>query len=201
MIIDEQPVRFGWGTVVRLSEFPELLARFQQNVPSKGNKPTTSEIEQLAIELAKNNFREADLQSFIKTVCHWGGYAGIAGRVIRNNSGGHISATFRKAYQKAQNGSLVEALEALRHIKDLRSVSFASKHLKFLAPDSAVVLDSIISERLAYQMNSAGYRDFLADCRTILQNIVAFRLEYSGWGKSGWRISDVEMAITAKLRF
>jgi hypothetical protein len=28
------------------------------------------------------------------------------------------------------------------------AVSFASKHLKFLAPDHAIVLDSILSKRL-----------------------------------------------------
>jgi hypothetical protein len=200
MIVNEQPIRFSWETGISLAEFPELLARFQQNVPSRANKPTTAEIEQHAAVLVKNNFRKADLQSFIKTVCNWGGYPGIAGRILKQNRNDKVAVVFRTAYQQAQDGNVVEALKTLQQINNLGEVSFASKHLKFLTPDRAVVLDSIISKRLAYPMNREGYRDFLADCHTILQHIVAAKLEYTGWGVNGWRVSDVEMAITAKLR-
>jgi hypothetical protein len=201
MFVNEQPIRFSWGTVIRLDEFPQLLVRFQQHVPSRANKPTTSRIEQIATELAKDDFHEPDLQMFIRTVCSWGGYEGIAGRVIKYNRIEQLITVFRTAYQQAQNGEVVEALEALQQIKHLGSVSFASKHLKFLAPERAVVLDSIISNRLGYPMNSVGYGDFLATCHTILKYIDAANLKYTGWGARGWRISDIEMAITAKLRF
>jgi hypothetical protein len=201
MRVNEQPVRFGWGTVIHLDEFPQLLARFQHNVPSRADKPTTPEIERRAADLAKGNFGENDLQIFIRTVCSWGGYEGIAGRVFKYNRIEQLAVIFRKAHQQAQNGEVVEALQTLQQIRHLGSVSFASKHLKFLAPERAVVLDSIISKRLAYPMNPKGYQDFWNDCNTILQHIDAANLEYTGWGASGWRISDVEMAITAKLRF
>ncbi|HZS64247.1 MAG TPA: hypothetical protein VFA53_07105 [Xanthobacteraceae bacterium] len=201
MIVDDQPIRFGWATVINLSEFPGLLTLFQQNVPSRSNKPTTADIERHGAQLIECKFRKTDLQSFIRAVCSWGGYPGVAGRVINNNRIEDVKATFRKAHQQAQNGNVVEALKALQGIKNLGGVSFASKHLKFLAPKAAVVLDSVISERLAYPKNPDGYKEFLADCHTILQHIVAAQLKYTGWAPSGWRVSDVEMAIFAKLRF
>lgn len=201
MIIDEQPIRFRWEFVVTLTEFPALLLIFQQNVPSRPNKPTTAEIEKRAANLADNDFRVTELQSFIKTVCNWGGYPGIAGRIIKNNEINEIATIFRKAYRQALDGDVIEALETLQQIKGLGKVSFASKHLKFLAPERAVVLDSIISERLGYRMNAGGYARFLDDCNTILSHVLTGGLEYTGWAKEGWRVSDIEMAIFAKIKF
>jgi hypothetical protein len=79
-------------------------------------------------------------------------------------------------------------------------ISFASKHLKFLAPDGAVVLDSIIEEQLGYAKNLAGYATFLTDCHDILNACNQFGIRYTGWGAQGWRVSDVEMAIFQKIR-
>jgi hypothetical protein len=79
------------------------------------------------------------------------------------------------------------------------AVSFASKHLKFLVPERAVVLDSSISERLGYPRTPDGYLAFLGDCRSILEHATACNLHYTGWGKQ-WRVSDIEMAIFETLR-
>jgi hypothetical protein len=79
-------------------------------------------------------------------------------------------------------------------------VPFASAHLKFLAPDRAVVLDSNISARLDYPKTPEGYLRFVEDCRRILQRINEAGLSYPGYGAAGWRVSDVEMAIYESLR-
>jgi hypothetical protein len=79
-------------------------------------------------------------------------------------------------------------------------ISFASKHLKFLAPDDAVVLDSIIAEQLGYATNLAGYGTFLTDCHDVLNACNQFEIRYTGWGAQGWRVSDIEMAIFQKIR-
>jgi hypothetical protein len=92
-------------------------------------------------------------------------------------------------------------LIALQKVKNLGKVSFASKHLKFLAPDAAVVLDSVIRNGLGYPDSPEGYQDFLNDCHTILDHAIANGLKYTGWGTNGWRVSDIEMAIYAKLKF
>jgi len=202
MIVDEQPIRFTWGPIINLVEFPHLLLTFQQRVPSRPNKPTTAEIERRASDLVKSNFaNKDDLRDFIRTVCNWGGYPGIAGRILKGSRIERIAATFQKAYRQAQGGNVVEALKTLQQTKSLRGVSFASKHLKFLAPEKAVVLDSILSGRLGYRMDVDGYARFLNDCNTILHHILAEEVKYTGWATSGWRVSDVEMAIFAKVKF
>lgn len=39
-------------------------------------------------------------------------------------------------------------------------VSFASKHLRMLAPEKYAVLDDVLSEGLGFALNSKGYRLF-----------------------------------------
>jgi hypothetical protein len=68
------------------------------------------------------------------------------------------------------DGRVVESLTILLQVKNL-GISFASKHLKFLAPKNAVVLDSIIEEQLGYATNPAGYGAFLTDCSEILDGL------------------------------
>jgi hypothetical protein len=57
------------------------------------------------------------------------------------------------------------------------AVSFASKHLKFLAPEKAVVLDSIVSKRLGYELTPDGYQAFLNDCRRIRDRSISCGLD------------------------
>jgi hypothetical protein len=201
VIIKERPIRFSWGTVINITEFPELLVLFQKKVSGGPNKLTTADIEKQSARLARHDFDGQRVQDLIRSVCKWGGYPGIAGRIINNNQPQRLGDLFRESYKKAHSGMVVEALQTLQKIKMLGGVSFASKHLKFLAPDFAVVLDRIISERMAYPLTPGGYRVFLNDCQTILRRIVSARLEYTGWGDEGWRVSDVEMAIFAKLNY
>jgi hypothetical protein len=196
MTIDE-PERDAccWCVVIKLQELPELLRCFQNRLPH------TREIEQQATRLVASGFQVSELRQFINAVCKWGGYSGVAGRVIKieNNAEPELRSRFRSAYSDLVAQNDVAAIKRLLELKGL-TVSFASKHLKFLAPDRAVVLDSVISARLGYAMTPEGYQAFVNDCRRILDRVVADNLEYPGWGAKGWRISDVEMAIYEKLR-
>jgi hypothetical protein len=197
MIVDEQHDHFRWrtGVSVELSEFPHLLRLFQTEV--KG----TDLIEQQGELLARNDFPNEELEKFIREVCKWGGYSGVAQRVINQNPPESLTSRFRAANTAAHDGDAIAALEKLLQLKQL-AISFASKHLKFVAPNQAVVLDSIISERLYGEGKpSVGlYKMFLADCRSIRQRIISEGLEYTGWAQDGWRVSDVEMALFAKLK-
>ncbi len=179
--------------MIKLTEFTELLRRFRNRVSN------TDDIERQAERLANGGFKEKALTDFIHAVCMWGGYAGIAGRVIKNNQPPKLARRFNEARQNAHRGMVLEALKTLQSIKGLGGVSFASKHLKFLAPESAVVLDSIISNGLGYALTLEGYQSFLDDCGVILDRIIDAKLKYPGWGANGWRVCDVEMAIYAKL--
>jgi hypothetical protein len=97
--------------------------------------------------LARNNFPDKELEEFIRCACKWGGYSGIAQRVINRNRPESLASLFRAARTAAHDGDVVAALEQLLQVKQL-GISFASKHLKFLAPNQAVVLDRVISAHL-----------------------------------------------------
>jgi hypothetical protein len=186
MTLDEaRPDTYSWGFTIRIDELNDLLSDFIRKEPS------TTRIEEQAQRLVKSKFQLAELRNFIKAVCSWGGYSGIAGRVIKNNDGAKLRDAFRSAHSHANAGDDLAAIRSLLDLNGL-AVSFASKHLKFLAPENAVVLDSIISKRLGYELTPNGYQAFLNDCRRILERAKAS-------GREGWRVSDIEMAIFEKL--
>jgi hypothetical protein len=147
----------------------------------------------------QGGFQISQLRQFIKAVCHWGGYPGVAARVIKNNMEPALRYAFEAAHSHVTAQDDISAIKSLLKLKGL-AVSFASKHLKFLAPEKAVVLDGTISARLGYALTPDGYQAFVSDCRRILERALADRLTYSGWAKNGWRVSDIEMAIFEKLR-
>jgi Putative 8-oxoguanine DNA glycosylase OGG-like protein len=184
-----------WNFEISTQEFPKRLVEFFQTLPSG---PLTHSTEELGEQMIARGFQHEELNNFIVAVCNWGNYPGIAARVIQNNHPDDLAALFRQAYREADKGTVTEALATLQRVNEF-GISFASKHLKFLAPNKAVVLDSIIETRLGYARNLAGYENFLTNCHLILAELQTHNIEYPGWGAKGWRVSDVEMAIFAKL--
>lgn len=181
---------------IDLSEYPDLLMRFM------AEDPDTQRIELLGRELIEEGVAEEALKVFIRAVCKWGGYPGVSGNIFKNNDTSFLLVAFRAAIKALE---LADPVSALRHLISVRNlgISFGSKHLKFLAPDQVVVLDSIISRRLGYPIDDAdlsGFASFLDDCRRIRDLLRTSRVPYPGWGSDGWRISDVEMAIFQALR-
>jgi hypothetical protein len=178
---------------LRLDEFPELIRRHKDKVPR------TLNVEALAERFVASGFAEGDVLPFIMDVCRWGGYPGIAGRVKRDNQLADVSAALRAGYINARGGSAGDGLVAINKIKGL-GISFASKHLRFLAPETAVTLDSFISERFGYALSVKGYERFINDCQSVLFEIRQASIEHPFNAVGGWRICDVEQAIFAKLR-
>jgi hypothetical protein len=142
---------------VDLDQFPDLARKHRKLCPD------TPDVEALGLKFVLDGFPEADVINFVRRVCRWGGYAGIAGRVSRDARPPAISAALRAGYNLAIGGSPGNGLRAINGLRGL-GISFASKHLRFLIPQSAVVLDSVISGRLGYSMSIEGYESFLADC-------------------------------------
>lgn len=183
---------------LELSELPTLFERFITPRPASQDS-RTPDIEKFAASVIVSGFPAEDTQTLIRRICHWGGYAGVAGRVLRDNGPSILHDHLTSATAMVNKGDVGGALDRLQKIKGL-GLSFAPKHLKFLAPDRAVVLDSIISSNLGYPMTRPGYEAFLADCQTILHMARQAGVAYPGWGPNGWRVSDIEMAIFQKLR-
>jgi hypothetical protein len=162
----------------------------------------TMELEVKARQLLMTDFSRQQLSDFIRAVCAWGGYPGTAERVLSQNNWPDIQRQF---------GSAIAALSldppnlqsALRAVQDLRhlGLSFASKHLRLLRPDVCPVLDSTLSEKLGYPLDSRGYQRFSDDC----QKVAAF-LQQLGvrnpLGRDGgkWFPADVEMALFVYIK-
>ena len=193
------PVSLGDGRLqfvqlaLSLDEFPVLLKNFH------AAEPDTSAIEKEAQTLAEHGFPVHEIVTFVKRVCSWGGYAGVAGRIQKHNLPGSLVKAFRMAHAANQRDAIVEAMNALLELSGF-GVSFASKHLKFLDPARHVVLDSIISTRLGYPRDVDGYCRFLVDCRMISRMLDDARISPSHEAGAPWRVADVESAIFQKLR-
>ena len=183
---------------LELSELPALFEQFIAPRPASQDS-RTQDIEKFAASIIASGFPAEGTGALVRQICHWGGYAGVAGRVLNGNETADLHDHLTSATAMVNKGDVGGALDRLQKIKGL-GLSFASKHLKFLAPDQAVVLDSIISSNLGYPMTRPGYEAFLADCHTILRMARQTDVAYPGWGTNGWRVSDIEMAIFQKLR-
>lgn len=177
---------------IPLRDFPTLLQAHLDG------EPTTSEIEQLGANYVAGGFRSEDTENFVRAVCRWGNYPGVAGKVLKHNDLKFIRDQLQKAHAKIAASDPGAAIQSVTSIKCL-AVSFGSKHLKFLCPDGAVVLDKIISERLGYLRTPEGYVEFLNDCCAIRDVLNEAKIAASKQ-RPEWRVCDVEMAIFIKLR-
>ena len=179
-----------WMTI---TDFPHYLEI------GLNSDPATRYVEKEAKSLIQAGFPEQQTISFVKSVCKWGNYPGVGGRVIKNNTPDEIVSAMRSATKATNEGNVEGALKELLRLKGL-AVSFASKHLKFLDPTKHVVLDSVISSKLGYPMSTEGYREFVADCQQTLEFVIESKVPCPIEDQVGWRIADIEMAIFQKLR-
>lgn len=176
-------------------DFFSALTRY---LSPKRRTGRTLKIEQEAAQLAARAFADdADLAEFVKTVCWWGGYSGIWGRVLKENNLEEIRTCLiaAKAAVEQETPDLQTAIREVRALQSL-GLSFASKHLRLLWPRHCPVLDSQLHEQLGYPMNSTGYITFAQHCRE-----VATFLKLEGvanparGGQPEWYVADVEAAV------
>lgn len=185
----------GRASIVRLSfELDDLPSYLKMGLDAD---PATLDVECVGRRLIADQFSEELSADFVKAVCKWGNYPGIAGKIIKHNSLSKIAGALRSATKYTTNNDLKSAIESIIQLHGL-AVSFGSKHLKFLDPTRHVVLDSIISERLGYLRTPEGYVEFATDCariRDALHDASILRED-----NQPFRIADVEMAIFQLLR-
>jgi hypothetical protein len=180
------------GHNIPFDSFPELHGRHLQKVNN------TQQLEQDGARLIRDGFPFDNLEQFIRQVCRWGGYPGIAGRVLNRNGQQEIIQRFSDtilAFAAAQPAAA--ALASLNHLTDLGTPSFASKHLRFLRPDICPVLDRFLSRDLGYPFSTAGYQQMSDNCieiGTLITNQLGPLDEGRPWGAA-----DVEMSIFAFL--
>ena len=125
----------------------------------------TKEVEDLGAALARKPTPAASLE-FSEAVCDWAMGKRVWANLInrhhdcgQNALGKKLCAWFQGI--KGTNDMDVEAaIKPGIAIKGL-DVSFASKHLRMLDPHRFAVLDSVLSEKLGFALNVAGYKLFM----------------------------------------
>lgn len=160
----------------------------------------TQAVEQIAVTTRRARFSGPAVGLFVKAVCGWGNYPGVAGKVLGKGRLALVVSAFQAADACLTRNDPNQALMEVQRLYGLGRVSFASKHIRMLAPDKAVVLDSVISERLAYPLDATGYRSFLNDCILIRNDLNAAGAVNPVDLHGLWRVADVEMAIYSVLR-
>jgi len=164
--------------------------------------PTTNTVETVARDLIDSQFTEAGCRNFIKEVCRWGGYSGIATRVLGNNSITDIRNAFRMATEQLtiENPDIIIALQIINGLRQLKQTSFASKHLRFLAPKICPVYDSILQHRLPYAANPLGYAAFAGDCIKVGEELTRRKIPNPWTDRNGtWFAADVESCLYTQL--
>lgn len=185
----------SFETKIPLADFPHLVEEHMRHYRD------TRPLEIFGKELLVRDFPLAELEQFIRRVCHWGGYSGIAGRIFNRNSIVDIRQIFLKVARlfDQESPDIKAALQKINTIKGLGTPSFSSKQLRFLFPETCPILDSI-NKSLGYAFNPEGYEQLAKDCA-----IVALALEKAAIPNpmnrpnNKWFVGEIDMAIFAYL--
>ena len=171
-----------------IEKIPCLLECHQRQYPG------AKELERIAKKLINNKFQPTESVEFVKKVCKWSkGYGFVLQKTIPdNNKPEEIASALCEAYVIAQK----DAARGVERIKKLQEVgqSFASKMLRFLLPDHAVILDRIIRDKCDYKETVHGYTKFLKFCQDLRKQ--ARRSQKLPANLRGrLRICDIEAAL------
>ena len=185
-----------FGLVLPFADFPALVDAHLKAFPR------TPAIEASGQHLCEAGFPEGPLESFVKDVCSWGNYAGIAGRVLKRNSLPDIRAVLIRAVAELDGDTprYGAALHRVNTLNGLGEPSFASKHLRFLRPQHCPVFDSLLREGLPYSFDPEGYAQFAADCRELAHALKQAGVNNPRNRPQGvWFAADVEAAVYAHV--
>lgn len=180
--------------------FPSLVERHLERVAN------TAQLEFEGEALLASDFDSAALESFVRGVCRWGGYPGIAGRVLKNNDMDHLRSCFGEAAsalraEGARADSARMALMALNRLKGLGTPSFASKHLRFIQPAACPVLDRVIHNSCGYAFGPRGYSAYVDDCAVAAEYLDAASVRNPFPGRDRWHAADVDAAVFSHVRW
>lgn len=176
-----------------IQDFPDRILRHRLEFPD------VDVLETVATQLVKADFPQAASLRFLRQVCRWGGYYGIAARVRKHNTPEAITAAFKTALGLLHKGDAASALRAINDLHSLRRPSFASKFLRFLAPQSASILDRVISHRTGIPLTPDGYEQLVRACQDVVTQLVEVGVPNPVRKNGEWFIADVEAAFYADM--
>lgn len=165
--------------------------------------PFTKFLEDYSQSFTLAGLPDEEALLFVRMVCAWGGLRGKNFQLFRESvamlqqNGRSLGSLLRQAKNHSEQGKFQEAIIAFDGLKGL-GVSFRSKILRFLCPDSAAILDSIISDRLGYRNSAKGYEAFVTDCIGIRDRLNQKKCPHPL--ERPWQTTDVEMGVFTKVK-
>jgi len=165
-------------------------------------------LESRGAELTDCGFLGEQVEPFVRDVCRWGGYPGIAERVLRRAGGDTLRKAFSEALEClaagascADGSAQAAALRRVNLLPGLGSVSFATKHLRFLRPCWCPVLDSLVRCGFGYSDDPEGYAQWSRDCLHVARLLAQAQIARPGDNPPrSWNAADVEAALFAALQ-
>lgn len=150
------------------------------------------QIEKEGEKLLSKDFPDDESANFVLKVVDWGKGFYICNKFKTGNETRDIASKLRQASKLVNDCNQPE--KAVSEVQQLNFLgqSFASKIVRFMHPEHAVILDSVIRDNLGYPQSEEGYNEFLDDCRTILDSVRGTH--------PNLRICDIESVIYAKLQ-
>ncbi|MCC5797023.1 MAG: hypothetical protein JJU48_06815 [Methylophaga sp.] len=168
--------------------------RFSMSALVSANRLLNVEAESTrALELCGSALTEnsgvSDFLQFSEGVCKWGRGQRVWGNLQRHHGSEGLANELRSWLLFAAKPCRdEEAIAKGAEIKGL-GVSFASKHLRMLAPERYAVLDDVLQQGLGIALNPRGYRLFMSALRTL-----------AGELEQPLKIADLEAAVFLLVR-
>lgn len=199
VVLEGERVHLATRMGGRTLTFAEIAEGWSAHV---SGDPLTRHLTDFAEVFVGKGLPEGEAFLFVRLVCAWGGLRGDNPSKIRESISqpGRGTTWLKGVLTKGQAFSIKQeyerAIEAFNDIRGL-GISFRSKLLRFLSPDDAAVLDSVIRKELGYPHSVAGYREFVTDCKAIRDRLKVTTTRPDG---ADWRTADVEMGIFMKVK-
>jgi hypothetical protein len=119
---------------------------------------------------------------------------------MRDNAPEHLHEAFAHAVTSVATAP-ADAMRSINRIRSLGQPSYASKHLRFVAPERCGVLDSLIATRLEYDYDADGYGALSEDLVHLARRLTSRGVQNPMRRPRGaWWPADVDMAIFAWIR-
>jgi hypothetical protein len=120
----------------------------------------TKRVEAFGAEIFRNSDAESALR-FCTAVCDWGRGQRVWGKLDMLHIDEHLGRSLNEWFSVVRDASDDEAAISPGIAIHGLGVSFASKHLRMLAPHRYAVLDDVLSEGLGFARNKKGYLLFM----------------------------------------
>lgn len=198
------------GESVSFIDFPELV---NAHLDWCRDTPSCEALgAELNASLLAGNATQDQVWRFIAAVCKWGGRTGnrVRGIVAKSYDGAVTLEKFTAAARALAGQDPATTIQTLRvglesaaqSIDDVvgLATSYATKMVRFMRPDVAGVLDSVISRVGGYPCNNFSFAAYSIDCLAVASDLAEAGILNPRTGCTLWRVGDVDQALFARCQ-